>query len=219
VGRDINLKTKQSSIQKSRQDQAEQKRKRILEAALSVFTAKGYAHASTLDIATRAKVSKRELYALVGNKQDMLRSCITQKAEKFKTPEGLMPPDNLKAFSKQLTEFGTQLLKEISASNVISVFRLAIAEAERTPDIAHILDSIGRAQSREILDLLIGQAKTAGLIQGSTDEMTETYTALLWGDLKMSLLLKVASKPKNQELAERASKATNMFLRLYVSSS
>jgi len=30
----------------------------------------GYATTSTLEIATRARVSKRELYALVGNKQE-----------------------------------------------------------------------------------------------------------------------------------------------------
>lgn len=209
------MNTKQPLIQNSRQDQAAQKRKRILDAALSVFTAKGFAQASTLDIATRAKVSKRELYALVGNKQDMLRSCITQKAEKIQNPDGLVAPHNLKTFSKQLTEFGMRLLKEISAPNVTAVFRLAIAEAERTPDIARILDSIGRAQSRDTLDVLIGQAKAAGLIQGSTEEMTETFTALLWGDLRVSLLLKVIPKPKNQVLAERASKATKMFLRLY----
>ena len=32
----------------------------------------GYAKTSTLEIATRAGISKRELYALVGNKQEML---------------------------------------------------------------------------------------------------------------------------------------------------
>ena len=47
-------------------------RKRILEAAFRAFMKSGYAAASTLEIATRARVSKRELYALVGNKQKML---------------------------------------------------------------------------------------------------------------------------------------------------
>ena len=47
-------------------------RKRILEAAFAAFMKSGYATASTLEIATSARVSKRELYALVGNKQKML---------------------------------------------------------------------------------------------------------------------------------------------------
>jgi AcrR family transcriptional regulator len=51
-------------------------RERILEAAFEAFMKSGYAAASTLEIASRARVSKRELYALVGNKQQMLIACI-----------------------------------------------------------------------------------------------------------------------------------------------
>ncbi len=47
-------------------------RERILKAAFAAFTRSGYATTSTLEIATRAQVSKRELYALVGNKEQML---------------------------------------------------------------------------------------------------------------------------------------------------
>src|SRR5229473_1621539 len=55
-------------------------RERILEAAFSAFMESGFAEASTLEIATRARVSKRELYALVGSKQDMLVACIGPRA-------------------------------------------------------------------------------------------------------------------------------------------
>ena len=43
-------------------------RKRILDAAFAAFMKNGYATTSTLEIATRSRVSKRELYTLVGNK-------------------------------------------------------------------------------------------------------------------------------------------------------
>src|SRR3979490_256932 len=51
-------------------------RQRILDAAFSAFMESGFAETSTLEIATRARVSKRELYALVGSKQEMLMACI-----------------------------------------------------------------------------------------------------------------------------------------------
>ena len=54
-------------------------RGRILSAAFGAFKEHGYAQASTLEIATRAKVSKRELYALFGSKQQMLVSCISER--------------------------------------------------------------------------------------------------------------------------------------------
>ena len=58
-------------------------RERILLAAFAAFIERGYAETSTLEIATRAKVSKRELYALFGNKQAMLVACITTVKTQF----------------------------------------------------------------------------------------------------------------------------------------
>src|SRR5258708_36668775 len=57
-------------------------RDRILDAAFEAFQAQGYAATSTLEIATRARVSKRELYALVGNKQKMLIAAIGERHER-----------------------------------------------------------------------------------------------------------------------------------------
>ena len=59
-------------------------RRRILGAAFAEFRKSGYAGTSTLVIATRARVSKRELYALVGNKQEILTACIRERAKRFK---------------------------------------------------------------------------------------------------------------------------------------
>ncbi len=64
------------------QGQTDQKpaRDRIVGAAMRAFMELGYAAASTLEIATRAQVSKRELYALLGSKQAMLAACISDRA-------------------------------------------------------------------------------------------------------------------------------------------
>src|SRR5215469_14563993 len=64
-------------------------RARILEAAFAAFMKSGYAAASTLEIATRARVSKRELYKLVGNKQEMLIACISERAKGIYVPASL----------------------------------------------------------------------------------------------------------------------------------
>src|SRR5258708_21520334 len=61
-------------------------RDRILDAAFEAFQAQGYAATSTLEIATRARVSKRELYALGGNKQTMLLAAIREPANRLPAP-------------------------------------------------------------------------------------------------------------------------------------
>src|SRR5258706_5548295 len=109
-------------------------RERILEAAFAAFMESGYATTSTLEIATRARVSKRELYALVGNKQEMLIACISERAKRLDVPADLPVLRDLETLSQVLTSFGTKFVNEVSDPAVIAVFRLAIAEAVQAPE-------------------------------------------------------------------------------------
>src|SRR5215468_4085469 len=110
-------------------------RERILDAAFAAFIKSGYATASTLEIATRARVSKRDLYALVGNKQEMLMACIAGRAKRFQMPADLPVPRDRKSLGRLLATFGARLLQEVSEPKVIAVFRLAIAEAGNAPEV------------------------------------------------------------------------------------
>src|SRR5262249_31753237 len=67
-------------------------RQRILEAAFSAFMERGFAETSTLEIATRAKASKRELYAQFGGKHEILAACIAERAKRLRLPSGLPEP-------------------------------------------------------------------------------------------------------------------------------
>src|SRR5271166_3808139 len=67
-------------------------RERVLTAAFALFRKRGFSGASTLEIATRAKVSKRDLYALFGNKDAMLTACIRERASRMRQPLELAAP-------------------------------------------------------------------------------------------------------------------------------
>ena len=190
-------------------------RGRILEAAFAAFTKSGYAATSTLEIATRARVSKRELYALVGNKQEMLMACITERAKRFQVPADLPVPRDRESLALLLASFGTQLVREVSDAAVIAVFRLAIGEAAQAPEVARTLDSIGREAGRAALGNIMRQAEASGLLHGRPAELAEQFRALLWGDLMVSLLLGVAERPNLREIARRARDAAAAFLQLH----
>jgi len=190
-------------------------RQRILEAAFSAFMEHGFAAASTLEIATRARVSKRELYALVGSKQQMLAACISERAKRLQVPAGLPEPHDRESLARTLETFGTQLLREVSDPTVIAVFRLAIAEAVRAPEVARALHSIGVETSRAALREIMTRARSAGLLGCEPHDMAEHFFGLLWGNLMMSLLLRVADRPSPREIARRANAATAAFLQLY----
>jgi AcrR family transcriptional regulator len=191
------------------------KRGRILHAAMETFREHGFAAATTLDIATRARVSKRELYALVGNKQEMLIACITQRAKRLQVPADMPVPRDRQTLAAVLASFGMQLLREVSEPTVIAMFRLAIAEAIHAPDVAQALDSIGRETSRAALRQIMGRAQTSRLLDGRPAQLAEQFGGLLWCDLMVSLLLGVAERPSPREFEGRARNAAAAFLELH----
>jgi len=190
-------------------------RQRILSAAFSAFTEAGYAETSTLEIARRARVSKRELYAVVGNKQEMLVACIRERAERLQAPADLPEPRDRDTLERALVAFGTQLLRETTNPTVIAVFRLAIGEAVRAPEVARALHSLGRQTSRAALTAIMTQAQSHGLLSGRPPEMAEQFAGLLWGDLMISLLLRIVDTPTPRETTRRARSAATAFLRLH----
>jgi AcrR family transcriptional regulator len=190
-------------------------RERILAAAFAAFMKSGYATASTLEIATRARVSKRELYALVGNKQEMLIACIGERAKRLDVPADLPVLRDRTTLAQLLASFGTKLVREVSDPTVIAVFRLAIGEAVQAPDVARALNSIGREASRAALRKIMAEAQTSGLLTGRPAELAEQFAGLLWRDLLVSLLLGVAERPNPREIARRARDAAAAFLQLH----
>jgi AcrR family transcriptional regulator len=190
-------------------------RARILDAAFAAFMKSGYSASSTLEIATRARVSKRDLYALVGNKQEMLIACISARARRLQVPADLPVPQDREILARVLASFGAQLVREITDPAVIAVFRLAIAEAVHAPEVAQALDSIGRETSRAALGQVMARAQASGLLNGRPAELAEQFGGLLWGNLMVSLLLGVTERPNSREVAARARDATAAFLLLH----
>jgi AcrR family transcriptional regulator len=190
-------------------------RARILDAAFTAFMKNGYAASSTLAIATQARVSKRELYALVGNKQQMLVACISARARRLEVPADLPMPGDRGILAQVLVSFGTRLIREITDPTVVAVFRLAIAEAIHAPEVAQAVDSIGRATSREALRKIMAHALAAEILEGHPAELAEQFNGLLFGSLMVSLLLGVVERPSSRELAARAREATDAFLQLH----
>jgi AcrR family transcriptional regulator len=190
-------------------------RARILEAAFSAFVERGFADASTLEIATRARASKRELYAEFGSKQDMLVACIRERAKRLTLPAGLPDLHDRGTFEETLKSIGAQLLREISDPTVIAVFRLAIAEAVRAPEVAQALNEIGIAASRSALGEIMRRAHSTGLFSGDVAQAADHFYGLLWGNRMLGLLLGLAERPSAREIAQRAERASAAFLRMY----
>ncbi len=191
-------------------------RERILAAAFEAFAEQGFARTSTLDIARRARVSKRDLYAHFPDKQALLTACIERRAEAMRLLPDLPPPTNRQMLAASLAAFGQNLIREIIEPRVITAFRLAIGEAQRFPELAQTLERAGREGARRALVKLLTKAQSRELLgPGEPQDLAAQYFGLLWEGLLISLLLGVTPPPGPDEIARRAKKATDAFLQLH----
>jgi AcrR family transcriptional regulator len=191
-------------------------RARILNAAFQVLMERGYAGAGTLEIATRAKVSKRELYALFGSKQGILMELIAERAARMRQPLALPEVRDRAGLAETLVRFGTAILREACQPAVMAVYRLAVAESDRSPEVAQALNTAGREANRSALIELLARAQSCGLLDcGEPPAMAAQFFALLWGDLLVRLLLRVTDPPAPAEIESRARAATETLLRLH----
>jgi AcrR family transcriptional regulator len=192
------------------------RRGRIIDATFSLLMERGYAGANTLEIARRAHVSKRELYAFFGSKDGILAAMISSRAERMRAPLSLPEPGSRAALAETLARFGVALVSEAARPAVLALFRLAVAEAERSPALAHALEENGREPTRQALVALFGRARESGLVEGAEPErMAERFLALLWGDLFLRLLMRLALSPSPADIECRAREAVAAFLALY----
>lgn len=196
--------------------EAQPARDRIVGAAFRTFLERGYARASTLDIATRAKVSKRELYSHFENKEALFAAGIAERTAAMRIPLDLPEVTNREELSATFIALGIAVLNGVIGDDVLAVYRLAIAESERSPDIAATLDRAGRGEIRRATTTLIARAQARGLLgRGEPSEIAEHFSALLWSDILVRLLLRVARKPSAKDIARRAQIATELLLRIY----
>ncbi len=191
-------------------------RERILDAAFMLFTKRGYAATSTLDIATQAKVSKRELYAHFRNKQGMLEAGVAARTRRMRTPLELPKVTTKAALEATLVAFGTTLIREVSHPHVIGLHRIAVAEFTRAPELAATLNEQGRQTNYRVLAGFLKDAQEAGLVDKSEPRVLAAhFMGLLWRDLMTQLMLGVSERPTEKEAEKRARDATAAFLRLH----
>jgi AcrR family transcriptional regulator len=183
---------------------------------MRAFMEHGFAAATTLEIATRAKVSKRELYALVGNKEKMLAACVAGRGRRMRLPEGFPAPADLASLESALRQYGTILLKELTDPDVLAVFRLGISEWKRSPGIAASIDEQGHKPANAALESLLRSARAAKLlVSDDFASMVAHYRGLLLRDGMVYILLGTVTPPTAREIKHWATDAARLFVSLY----
>lgn len=137
----------------------------ILEAALAVFTERGFEAARMEDIARRAGISKAAIYLYFTSKTALLEALIESRvAPLARRAESLaiIGVDDPIAALRMLAHVAAQ---QLANSHVFSVPRLVIGLSSRFPDIAEYYRKSVVERARSALETLIEAAMAKGLMR------------------------------------------------------
>ncbi|MGI9355247.1 MAG: alpha/beta fold hydrolase [Rhizobiaceae bacterium] len=121
------------TVVSSRQAHHQRKSVNILDAALQEFSRNGYSGASMQDIAKRAGVSKPTLYQYFGPKEGLFKAVLEMGRSEFLAP---LQDAQSHSLVDALWRFSRTYAKFVLRRDMLSIARLVIAEAERTPELA-----------------------------------------------------------------------------------
>ncbi len=138
-------------------DTGEDRTTRIVDASLEVFSEYSFESATTLEIARRARVSKRDLYALFPDKQSLLLAAMTKilKSEDEKMTATIRRTHRLPTLRPKLEAVGMALIAEVVSVPMSMITRHVTLESINRPILGTVYYENGAARrSRAISELL-----------------------------------------------------------------
>jgi AcrR family transcriptional regulator len=127
---------KQGSAHLSPQDNGKEERVgRIITASLEVFSEFSFQDATTGEIARRARVSKRDIYAHFPDKHALLIATLNKalQSEFSNITETIAETQNVRSLQKRLEIIGLMLINEVTSVAMSVLTRLAASESINHP--------------------------------------------------------------------------------------
>ncbi|MCA1442453.1 TetR/AcrR family transcriptional regulator [Ensifer sp. IC4062] len=187
------------------------RRQAILQAAAEVFFEQGYAATSIDAIIERAGGSKRNIYNEFGNKEGLFSAIVAESADKLLSTlvvEEIEGHD----LEETLTAFGQRLMGLYMSPTLIGIYRIAITEANRFPDLvkAFYEQGPGRATSRlaEVLEIARGR----GEIRADDCLRLAGHFVGMIRDNLLQVIFALRPPPSDEEAREAVASAVDVFL-------
>ena len=151
------------------------KEKRILSAALKVFSNSGYSGTSMDAVAEAAGLSKPTLYQYFASKEQLFATMMLQKRDDMLSP--LRDPGT-GDMVVQLHRFAWAYADTVMHPDLLSLARLTIGEVQRFPEIGRAYQAAGPERVLEGLMAYLSSYRTAGRLDFDDAELAAED---LWG--------------------------------------
>jgi TetR/AcrR family transcriptional repressor of mexJK operon len=192
------------------------KRLQILAAARQVFGELGFERASVDLIAARAGASKATVYNHFHDKRALFVASVVEECEAMR--EGLqrcieMPGDDLE---ESLRRVGEQVMAVFLSPVVAGLFRHAVAEVARFPEIGRMVFERGTLQLQEATARYLARWAERGLLAIEDPRVAAIqFLSLCQGDLAVRSRLGTLEHPADAEVREWVARAVKTFVRAF----
>lgn len=195
--------------------EASPKRRMVLEAAAELFMAQGYAGVSMDLVARRAGVSKATLYAHFASK-DALFASIVDEACRRNTLREENFPEEVVDIQASLRMIGGRLLRFLLQERTLAIYRVAVAESARFPELGAAFWAAGPQPFKERFGQWLALQTAAGhLAVPEPGIAAEQFGALLRASLFMRATLGLGPAPAEADIEAVVAAAVATFLRAF----
>src|SRR5512138_2574476 len=190
----------------------QEKRRKILAGAREVFAEQGFERASVDVIAARAGVSKATVYNHFADKQALFVAAVVEATDELRASLAACVDCPGGDVERALQAMGEKIMTLWLAPPVAALYRQAIAEAARLPEIGRMVYEQGTKALQDAVAANLARWAEAGAIRIEDPvSAAVTFIALCHGDLVTRMRLGVLEYPVDDEVRETVKRAVRTF--------
>ncbi|MES2035923.1 MAG: TetR/AcrR family transcriptional regulator [Pseudomonadota bacterium] len=184
----------------------------MLKAAADLFFEQGYAATSIDAIIDRVGGSKRNLYAEFGNKEGLFTALVAQTAAKILSPLAIDALEG-RDLRSTLLAFAERMIGLYMSPALIGIYRTAIAESARFPDLMRQFYEQGPERASLTLAGVLSDARARGELR-DIDPRTaaDLFVAMMRDNVHLQVVLGLRPPQGRREIRAAAEAAVEVFL-------
>jgi TetR/AcrR family transcriptional regulator, mexJK operon transcriptional repressor len=193
-----------------------EKRQRILDAAVSVFTELGFERASVDLISARACVSKATVYNHFQDKKALFVSCVLGQAGEMQATVSDLVATTSGDLEADLRSLGERLLRFMLSPASIAFQRAIAAEVIRFPELGRALYACAATPFRDFLARFFRERQSRGELEIDDPGLVAMqFMSLCKGELMVRVQLGMVPDVGEPEIQSTVGEAVKLLLRAY----
>jgi AcrR family transcriptional regulator len=183
--------------------------RQVLEAAETIFLAKGYHSATMSDIARAAGMSKKTIYNVIESKADLFVALLNHHEAKLVYPTPAPGASTYEILSETMLCLAQFLL----SNEQIALVRLIMAEYTHSPDLGRFFMRTKVNKAKHQLETWLAELLGTRGCAGDPKEMAAMLFGMAIGEFHLSVLVGYRAAPSKAVMEKRVRQAVEIFLK------